>query len=97
MSNRTITAIRVYNVNIDMDPELTESDAKGYAHWLENQLRAEYPNAEIDVSDETQTYALALETSDGEETIISGGFSAERDEVEQFLADCWDRCPWTWV
>lgn len=93
----SITAINVYNCSPQhMGPDVTEEAAAGYREWLDAELAAEFPGAEINVSDETNTYTTRVEI-DGDEEYLPGGFVRHKQEVEQFLASAWDRCPWDWV
>lgn len=92
-----ITDITVYNLSPEhLGSEVSEQDASGYRAWLAQQLTARFPGAAITTSSETSTHSVSVQI-DGDEEYLPGGFSAHQDEVEQYLAECWDRCPWDWV
>ena len=69
--------------------EATEQDGDNYRAWAENAIRAQYPDAEIEVLDEDRNT----------EVDISGGrcdYESEHEwtECQEFLAGLWDACPW---
>lgn len=93
----TITAINVYNCSPGhLGAGVTDAAAAGYREWLAAELTAEFPGVEINVSDEPSTYSTRVEI-EGDEEYLPGGFVRHQDDVEQFLAAAWDRCPWDWA
>ena len=69
----------------NMGDNVTDADADGYRNWAFDQLSAEYPDAEIEVSDEQNLKSFSCDDDSLE------------DQVGEFCSRLWDRCPWTWV
>jgi len=69
----------------NMGDNVTESDAEGYRGWALSELAKEFPEAEIEVSDE-QSIKTTHCTDEN-----------RQEEAEEFCSRLWDRCPWSWV
>lgn len=66
-----------------MGDDATPSDAVRFASYVEQQLTARYPTAEIDVLVNPRIFSSDLSV-DG----------VDEYEIEQFIKDCWDRGNW---
>lgn len=84
-----ITKIHVYST-IDGMGEATQADVTAYNAWLEGQLAAEYPDAEVEVIDAPSLHAVQV-WEDGELAWRDG---EPTDSVALFVQRCWDTCPW---
>jgi len=72
--------------------EATKSDWEAFNAYAEAQLRATYPDADIDVDmvdQETDTY-LTIETREEEESDSVGLFWRAEQEAEAFVGHLWD-------
>ena len=91
----TITKITVTGLNKNNMGDASEADAAGYREWLGKQLASEFPEAEIDLIEQDATRGLSVET-DGDDANYSE-YEGARDQVANFLEECWNRCNWEWV
>lgn len=89
----TITKIEVFNcAEQDMGAETTEQDAAGYCEWLTAQLLSRFRSADVEVYARQNSRNVEVEFEGDDQ------FCTEpSEEVEMFLSECWDRCPWNWA
>lgn len=91
MSNLTIEKI-VYAAADENMGDCTPADCDAYRAWAKAEIEAEYPNAEIEVTDDHTSNSRV---------IVSGEYSREHEELQgetyEFMSRLWDRCPWDWV
>lgn len=74
-----------------MGDDATEADAAGYREWIAEQMRGEFPDAEIIASDERSTYSVRVSVAD------ENDYEAALGMVCQLAERLWDTCPWSWV
>ena len=86
----TITKITVNGLAHWNMGEATEDDARGYRAWLEGELEKAYPGVELELNEADATRSVLVETDEDDDGKLSG-------EVQEFLSEAWERCPWDWV
>lgn len=69
--------------------DATEQDGDNYRSWAKNVIRAQYPDADVIVSDDDKNC----------EVVVFGGRCDSESESEwiechEFLAGLWDSCSW---
>ena len=64
--------------------------ADKFREWAQAQLEARFPDEDIEVLDEI-----------GSQCVTNYGYSQEtadlHDEIVDFCAELWDKCPWDWI
>lgn len=65
--------------------DITSSACDYFRSWALAQLRAEYPDANIDVVSDQATYSVHCDSDDYAEYIA----------VNDFCSALWDRCDWS--
>lgn len=65
----------------DTSPE----DCALYRDWARSELRKEYPDHRIEVSDDPSLQQVTTDDEDNQE------------EIEEFCYRLWERCTWDWV
>lgn len=88
----TISKIEVFSQSA-AELDCSEEAAAGYREWLTAQLRAEFLAADVDVYDRQDTRIVHIQCSDDSDNY----YTEPRDEVEIFLIECFERCPWDWA
>lgn len=78
-----MSKITYYAANDTMG-DTSAQDCDAYRAWATEQLRNEYPEHEISVANAP---SLDQVRTDDEE---------RREEIAEFCARLWDRCPWDW-
>lgn len=77
-----------YYAPTDSMGDTSEADAAGFRNWAEQQIKAEYPSCDVEVTDECSTVQVS----------VRGAASFEDEELIQEIKDyvhrLWDRCPW---
>jgi len=69
--------------------DATDAECDHYREWFAAQLQAEYPGADITVTNQPGRIRVdTLDDGDDEDLISS---------LHHFGNRCWDSCPWHWV
>ncbi len=84
----TITKI-VFPVPNENLGDTTDAECDNYREWFAAQLQAEYPAADVTVTDRPGRIAVDTDDDGNDENLIA--------ELHEFGNRCWDRCPWNWV
>ena len=69
--------------------DTTPAECDAYRTWFAEQLRAEYPEAQITVTAEPGRLIVQTDDEDNE-------FDAA-EALHEFSQQCWESCPWDWV
>lgn len=77
--------ITCYAATENMGDETTESSADQYRDWAASELEKQFPNVDIEVSDEQNLKSFSCSDD------------LDEDFVGQFCKSLWDNCPWDWV
>lgn len=65
--------------------DTSDADCDKFREWAESELRREFPEYDIKVSEEQST-----------QTVLTSDYENECWIIE-FCSSLWDRCPWDWV
>lgn len=75
----TVTKI-TYAANNGSMGDMTDAECEAYRAWAEQEIRAEYPNAEV-----------AIDSSDCAKTLVSADDYDDEQEALDFVSRLWDR------
>ena len=73
-----------YFASDDTMGDTSPEDCAAYRRWAQAELEAAYPEATVEVTAETAVRGAWTDAIEREE------------EIEEFCARLWERCPWTW-
>lgn len=81
----TITKITVPCTDDTMG-DTTSEDCNAYRVWFAEQLEAEYPGADVTVTDKHGRIEVETDDDSDDRSIV--------EELHEFSNRCWDRCTW---
>jgi hypothetical protein len=82
----TITKITIPCTDDTMG-DTPPADCNAYRVWFAEQLQAEYPDAEIEVTD--RDGSIEVETDEDDRQVM--------EDIHAFSNLCWDRCKWDFL
>ena len=78
----------ILSANNDSMGDISETEAQQFRNWAESELKAEYPDAEVEVVSEQQNNVVLVDEDSFEADQVKG-------EAFNFIDRLWDRCPWS--
>lgn len=65
-----------------------ETDCENYREWFASQLEAQYPDADVTVTDKPGHILIETDDESDDSDLVSS--------IGDFGNICWNNCPWDW-
>ena len=79
-----------YRASTDTMGDTSPVHAEKFREWAFAQLEARFPDEDIEVLDDAGNQCSTAYSYDPETADL-------HDEIVDFCANLWDRCPWDWI